>query len=411
MGKGKIYYGWYVVAAACAVVAVTMGIITNCFSQFIKPVCADMGFTRQQMSMNQTMLSVVQMVMAMMWGWLSKRINLHKWMCAAAILVPFFYFSYSYARNIYMFYGITLLLSISYCIISMMVFTYIVGNWFVKNRGVAIGMASMGSGIGAMIMNTVISQMIIAWGWRFTYKAVAVLMFLVVVPCIFLVIREKPSDKGLEPYGADEVSAQGKSKGGVPFEGVTMAEAAKMPVFWAVALTSVGLVMSISVFYQTLAPHLSDNGYSVTFAAVMTSVSMGALAVGKVMLGRMFDRLGTRKAAVIACICTLIGIIGMIYCKATVSLFAIIFGVGLGCSFGAICMPIITQNVFGMKDYNSIYGKLSAATGLGGAFAPIISGRTYDIYGSYVPIYAVAAAITMAGIIILAVALPKKDKG
>ena len=141
MGKGKIYYGWYVVAAACAVVAVTMGIITNCFSQFIKPVCADMGFTRQQMSMNQTMLSVVQMVMAMMWGWLSKRINLHKWMCAAAILVPFFYFSYSYARNIYMFYGITLLLSISYCIISMMVFTYIVGNWFVKNRGVAIGMA------------------------------------------------------------------------------------------------------------------------------------------------------------------------------------------------------------------------------------------------------------------------------
>ena len=138
---------------------------------------------------------------------------------------------------------------------------------------------------------------------------------------------------------------------------------------------------------------------------------MGALAVGKVMLGRMFDRLGTRKAAVIACICTLIGIIGMIYCKATVSLFAIIFGVGLGCSFGAICMPIITQNVFGMKDYNSIYGKLSAATGLGGAFAPIISGRTYDIYGSYVPIYAVAAAITVAGIIILAVALPKKDKG
>ena len=72
-------------------------------------------------------------------------------------------------------------------------------------------------------------------------------------------------------------------------------------------------------------------------------------------------------------------------------------------------MPIITQNVFGMKDYNSIYGKLSAATGLGGAFAPIISGRVYDTFGSYVPAYAVCAGITLAGIIVLTFALPKKD--
>ena len=368
--KGKFFYGWYVVAAGCAVVAMTMGIMTNCFGQFIKPVCADMGFSRQAMSVNQTIMSVVQMLMALMWGSISKKIKLHRWMCASALLTPAFYFCYSFASNIYMFYAVTILTSLSYCLISMMVFTYIVGNWFVKDRGVAIGMCSMGSGIGAMVMNTVISQMIINWGWRHTYQVLGVMIFVVIVPCVFFVIREKPSDKGLVPYGFGEhLACDGDQK--KPFEGYTFAEVRKMKSFWAIALTSIGMVMSIGIFYQTLSPHLSDNGYSVTFAAVMASISMGALAVGKVILGKLFD--------------------------------------GLGCSFGAICMPIITQNVFGMKDYNSIYGKLSAATGLGGAFAPIISGRVYDTFGSYVPAYIVCAGMVFAGIFVLMIALPKKD--
>ena len=70
-------------------------------------------------------------------------------------------------------------------------------------------------------------------------------------------------------------------------------------------------------------------------------------------------------------------------------------------------MPIITQNLFGMKDYNSIYSKLTAATGLGSALAPVISGRTYDTFGTYVPAYIGAAAVTLISIIVLLVFMPK----
>ena len=130
----------------------------------------------------------------------------------------------------------------------------------------------------------------------------------------------------------------------------------RMPVFWDLAFCSVGIVMCISILSPTLSPHLNDNGYSVTFAAMMASISMGALAVGKLILGKLFDRLGVRKAAVIACSCTFIGLIGMIFCRHTIALAAIVLGIGLGCSFGAVCMPIITQTLFGMKSFNSIYG-------------------------------------------------------
>jgi MFS family permease len=168
------------------------------------------------------------------------------------------------------------------------------------------------------------------------------------------------------------------------------------------------MVMAIMSFYPTLAPHLSDCGYSVTFAALMTSISMGALAIGKVTLGRMFDKLGNRKAVTIACACTLAGTIAMIFCTSPIALAFIVLGVGLGCSFGAVCMPIIVQNIFGMKDYNSIYSKLTVATNLGSALAPVITGRTYDVCGSYVPAYIGVAVLTVISIVILRIYLPKE---
>ena len=404
--KKQIYYGWYVVAAGCVSIAMTTGIVNNCFSQFIKPVCADMGITRQDMSMIQTVFSIASMLFAMVWGSLSKKINLHRWMCICAVVMPIVYGCYGLMQDIRIGYLISVILTPFFFIVSMTVFTYIIGNWFVKNRGLAIGLASMGSGIGGMIMNTVTSQLIIHHGWRMTYFILAIVMFVSMAPPVFLIVREKPSDKGLEPYGADDGNNAGNPSAFMT-EGRTFAEALHMPAFWALAFCSVSMVMAICVFYQSVAPHLNDCSYSVTFAALLTSVTMGALAIGKVSLGRMFDKLGVRKAVTIACSCTFIGLIGMIFCKHAIALGAIVLGVGLGCSFGAVCMPIITQNLFGMKDYNSIYSKLTAATGLGSALAPVISGRTYDTFGTYVPAYIGAAAVTLISIIVLLVFMPK----
>jgi len=408
MKKKNVFYGWYVVAAGCVVMSMTMGIISNCFGQFIKPVCADLGFTRQQMSMNQTILSVVSMVFALYLGRIIRKVNLHRFMCFSAALTPALYFCYSFCSTVTQFYAVSVVMSIIYCFVSMMVFTYIVGNWFAKSRGVAIGLMSMGSGLGAMLMNTVIARMILAWGWRTAYQATAVLMFVTVAPSVWFIVREKPESKGLMPYGYDETPAGGAVKAPA-YDGYMLSEVIHTKLFWSVFATSVAMVFSIGAFYQTLSPHLSDSGYSVTFAAVMASICMGALAGGKVLLGRLFDRLGTRRAVTLACTCTFIGIMGMIFCRQAPALAAIVLGVGLGSAFGAICLPIICQNVFGMKDYASIYGKLTAATSLGGAFSPIVSGRVYDVTGSYVPIYAVAAVLVVISIFVLRAVLPKQD--
>ena len=406
--REKIHYSWYVVFALCMVIAMTTGVFSNSYGQFIKPVCAGLGITRQQMSVNQTIMAVTSFCFALGWGKISKTVNVNRGMCISALIMPIAVFCYSFAPNLYVYYGITVVFSLSNCFISLMVFSYILGNWFEKNRGTAIGLASMGSGIGGMVMNSFLNYLIITFDWRIMYQILGAMMFVIIVPAIWFVVREKPSDKGKLPYGHDE-PAVGDDKPVQKFEGVTLGEAVHLPAFWVVGLVSTVIIMMTSIFTQTLSPHLSDNGYTETFAAAVASVSMAALAFGKVLLGRMFDKFGTRITMTIAYCCVFCGIIGMVFCRSWLSIAGIILGTGLGCSFGAVCLPIVIQKIFGMKDYNSIYGKLNAAVSLGGAFAPMISGWVYDTQGTYTPVYVVAAVLIVIGATLMWNVLPKQD--
>ena len=411
--KKKIFYGWYVAVTGCLVMAMTVGLTNNSFGQFVKPVCEDMGFTRQQMSLNATILSLVSLGFALIWGTLSKKIRLHRWMCVSAVLLPVLFFSYSFANSPLAFYGISVAMGLSYCFVSMMIFTTISGNWFEKHRGMAIGITSMGSGIGGMVMNPLAGSLIQSVGWRSTYQLLAVAMAVLIIPAIWFVVREKPADKGLLPYGSEEKKSSAPAAAGTASEasGISCGEAVKKSVFWILATVTILMVITTSSFSPTLPPHLSDNGYSVDFAALLASLSMGALAVGKVILGRLFDQLGVRKASVIACIFTLAAALGMVFCTQKISLAAIVLGIGLGGSFGAICVPIILRALFGSKDFDSIYGKLFAAIGLGSAVSPVISGRVYDLLGSYVPFFLVAATGIAVSIAVLWKVLPKEEKG
>ncbi len=411
MERRKIFYGWYVVAAGCVASAMTTGVISNCFSLFVKPVCADMGISRQAMSMTQTIYFLVMMGFAMVWGWLSSRINLHRWMCISAAVSSILFGCFGLMQDIRVGYAIMLVLTPFVYIVSMNIFNYIIGNWFVKKRGLAVGLNSMGSGIGPMLLSPFISEVIVQYGWRVAYFILAVIMLICMLPAMVFVVRIRPEDKGLEPYGLDEIddAGSGANAAVIMDEGYTYQEAVRMPAFWAILFCSISLALTSMAFYPTLTPHLSDCGYTVQFAALMSSIVMGALAVGKVALGWMFDKFGNWKTVMIANTCTLAGVIAMMFCEHMIALVVIVIGVGLGCCFGPICVPILMQNLFGMKEYNAIYSKVVAAMGLGGAIAPTITGWTYDTYGTYMPAYVGTAILTVISIVVLARTLPRES--
>ena len=153
--------------------------------------------------------------------------------------------------------------------------------------------------------------------------------------------------------------------------------------------------MSVNTLMLNISPHLTDIGYSTKFSANIVAMCMGSLAIFKVVLGQLYDKLGISKATIISSLATLFGLIALVFADFYIVLPILIVCVGLGGSAGTMSNPIIAQNMFGRRDYSAIYGFLTAVSSIGGIIGPIINGYVFDMKGSYN-----IAFITM-GIVIL----------
>lgn len=403
--KGGIFYGWIIAILGMLVMATASGVTSSCFSQFIKPVCADLGFSRQAMSTNQTLMMAGSIFFSFFWGKIANRIPVKKAMVLATIVCFIVYFSFSLVSSIWLFYIFSLIISICNSLLSTLPFSMILSNWFYDKKGTAMGLCFMGSGFGGMVLNPLLGKWLTLYSWRTCYQILAVIMVVIAVPCVLL-IRIRPEDKGLLPLGYEKGRQEKKIVGG---DGVTLAEAKKMPKFWLLALCCAFITMSLASIGSCLSPHFTDNGYSSTFAANALAVGMGVTALGKFCLGKAFDKFGARKAAAGSLLFSLVGIAGMILCKTPFGIYMAV--IGLACNgYGMVANPNIIQAVFGKKDQSAILGFLSAFNSIGGSLSPIINGAVFDRTGSYTPAFFIWFCLVTFVIITFITVIPSEKK-
>ena len=263
MKNSRIFYGWFIVAAGMLIISAAIGLVSNSFSIFIVPVGEELGFTRSQMSANQTILATGMIVVSFLWGAIIRRFRLKNLMAISAFATCACYFLYSLATKLWMFYAISALLSLSTALLSWMPFSTIIANWFNKKGGFALGLTFMGSGIGGMIFNALGGYLISTVGWRSTIMIYSVILIFAIIPAVLLVVKVKPSDMGLAPFGGELVSAE---KGEV-LPGMTMAEARRTGTFYIIALCIVLIGICLNSLNTIMNPHLQAMGYSPIFSA------------------------------------------------------------------------------------------------------------------------------------------------
>jgi len=406
--KQKLFYGWVIVFAGILIMATVIGIGWNCFGQFIKPVCADMGFSRQAMSTNMTLLSFSQMFVNFSWGYILKHFSLKKIMRVGAIVFPTAYFCYSFATQLWMFYICSIVVGVTMSMLTTLAFSVILSNWFYEKRGTAIGVAFMGTGVGGMLFNPMAASMIQSMGWRNTYRVLAVIIFACAFISVYFLIRIRPEEMGLKALGYEKAHMAGAPD--IDESGESFSVLIKTHRFRLVGLCVCMSTTAIGCMTQCMSPHLSDSGYSTGTAAFMVSFCMAALAVGKISLGVIYDKLGTRRSTVLSVFCGMLGLVGMILCRNKLVLPLIVLGQCLGSSFGTVGVPIITQNLFGRKDYSTNFGVISACSSVGGALSPMINGAVYDHMGSYNPAFTVWACLLVLAAAIFWIILPKGEE-
>jgi len=387
-GTGRIFYGWYIVAACWVVNFVVFGISVNTFTVYVKPIQADLGWSRGEISLAISLAAVAMGMGAPFIGRLIDRIGARLAMATGAAVIGVCFILISRAQSLPYFYAVFAVSGIGQGAATIIPVSLVISNWFSATRGRALGIAMTGTGLGAMVMVPVSTWIVTHWGWRTSY-AIMGCIILLMVPLNLLFIRTRPSDMGLLPDGGLATPEEPASA-----EGMSVPEAVRTQAFWMIGAMMVlaGLVaMGVGVH---LMPYLTDIGHAESRASLIIAVISGMTFLGKISLGFIADRWGVRPAVALAFSLILAGIALLMGAGAlpVAVAFAIVYGLGIGAPL--VVNPALTAERLGLKHFGAVFGILTLFNTAGVALGAVLTGFIYDAAGSYIPALLLFIALT-----------------
>jgi len=273
-------------------------------------------------------------------------------------------------------------------------------NWFSRKRGLAIGLAFAGVGIGSVTVLPWVQVMIERTGWRTACTAVGILVLVVLVP-INLLLRKRPQDMGLLPDG-DQALAAVKPVSNVVdpvWASIdwTLARAMRTSRFWWLALGLFGGLYSWYAVQVHQTKYLLDIGFTPGVAAwALGMVSLFGVP-GQIFLGHLSDRIGREWIWTVSgvgfsiCFASLIALefvpsIALVY---VMVISQGLLGYGVTSIMGAVVAEIFQGDHFG-----SIFGTLMLAALAGGAAGPLVTGMLHDHFGTYTVAFSLGIVVS-----------------
>lgn len=371
----------------------------SCMGIYLKPVSESFGITRTQFSLTTTIGSVAMMISAIIAGKLVGKINIKVSMTAGIIMSAMSMMIYSVADSINVFYFAAILMGTAVSFTCNMPISVLINEWFADGKsGTALGIAFVGSGAGAMVLNPLYSYIIETYGWRISFRVAALCVVLLVIP-ILLFVKEKGLD-------TDERISVIKTD-----NRISLSDVMKLPAMWCIFVGFVLISLANMAVLNHGVPYMTDNGVDAVKAASFISMGSAALIIGKIVLGRMIDRFGIYKATVFGTIMMLICILSMWMTGivGNTAIVGFIIGYGLGAGVATVSMPGVISHMFGNCDFGAIMGFFCTTGGIGGILQIFIS-MVYDKTGNYNIAWIVVSAIAAVTILLFVFMLKPQYK-
>jgi MFS family permease len=288
--------------------------------------------------------------------------------------------------GLYLSYGI--LCGFGNACMGTVVSTASIGKWFIRRRGLAMGLATMGIGVGTMVMSPVAGYIVSAYDWRagFIFLGSVIVVVGVAVSQVFMG-KTTPEASGLLPDG--EPADPGGTRGdAAPHEGQ---HPSLRPVltdsrFWLLAICNGVATASLMMTFVHQVAYAVGNNIGKLEAAASLGVVGLVSSLGKVFFGWLCDRIRDAKyAAALGFFFMAVGTLLLIGADRAIILYLYAVWYGFGYGSMAPLMPYLVSDRFGRHVLGSAYGLLILfVAGIGGSIGPVVGGLIYDRTGSYV---------------------------
>ncbi len=399
----KFHYAWLILIACCMMQGAGLGLISNCSGVFYSPVCDDMGFEMGKFTMFRTLFTMSQALMLPYVAKLFRKHDVRVLVSAAAVIMGGVSILQSTFTELWQFYLFGMIQGCAAAFIGVTPAPILLGNWFYKNTGTAVGISSAFSGLVGMIGSSALGYLIPAYGWRAGYTIMGVASMVLILPFSLFVLRYKPEDKGMLPYGADENYVAKTAGAGAAAKKEKFSDFAKQPIFY-ISLTAYACAI-ISSYLNGFLPSCGlEAGLPMATAALLTSLALCGNMTTKLFLGKFCDSFGVIKVFIISILIAIAGHL-MILMGAPVSMMAgsLLFGITMPLS--TVLMPLFCRLFWKGDTYASAYSYVSMFGMLISAPFNTLFGTMYDMTGNYN--LTIISSTLFVGVVLVMVILPK----
>ncbi|MBI2885838.1 MAG: MFS transporter [Chloroflexi bacterium] len=393
----RVFYGWWVVAAAMGVLVYGGGVYFYGFGVFFRPIREELGWSRAETSLAFSLSSLEGGLEGPVIGALVDRVGARRLMLLGVVLTGLGFLFLSGVDSLAMFYLVYILfLATGSNTANGLPPTAAVANWFVRRRSLAFGILSTGFSFGGAIMVPLLGWLIATYGWRTTALVVGVGMWLIGIP-LCLVIRQRPEEKGLLPDGDPPPNSPDPQRrealsGGADYHHLpvgaaseaefTLREALRTRTWWFLALAFMLRNFALSSIVVHQVTLLVDRGFDFQEASNLLGLVALVGVPGRLIFGYLGDRFPKSLLLVVGLLMQAVGLLCLLvaYQPWQVLVYALLFGFAWG------CVPVfmaMRAEYFGLRHFGTIGGFMQMVITAGSMTGPWFAGWIYDVTQSY----------------------------
>ncbi|MDY6944213.1 MAG: MFS transporter [Pseudomonadota bacterium] len=404
MTEQKIFLRGWVTVVVCLLGISTGPAAFGLASLFLLggPIGAEFGWSRTAISAAVSVMMLCTAISLPFMGRLVDRVGVKKVLVPSIILFGLCFLAASMIDAYWQFIALYVAMGTIAVGTNSVPYMRVLTAWFDRRRGLAIGIAGSGTGLGFGYVPLVTEQLVSHFGWRGGYFGLGLIMLLFTLPMVLLLLHEKPQSLGLHPDGAasDAVAAHPVASGD------SLSEAMGRRDFWTLITIFSGLAFVLYGLIPHMVPMLQDRGVPLSQASWLASAFGWSAFGGRLLIGFLIDRHDARR---IAFVFFSLSAVGLALLSAPMPVWAFsVAAIMLGLSLGAEVdmLAYLTSRYFGLKNFAQIFGAMFSAVMVAMSLSPLAFGAVYDYTGSYRSILALGVPLCVLAIVLVLMLRP-----
>jgi len=380
-GRRQVFYGWWLLAASVAAMALGSGVSFWAFGLYIEPLEQEFGWSRAEVSLGFSAALLVSGISGPLVGrWVDVR-GPRSAIIVGATLTALSFLLLATTSSLWQWYVYSAINAVFRQLMFFIPFMALISRWFDRKRGIATSILGTGFSLGGFVVVPWVRLAIDELGWQRSFVVSGAAVALVFLPIALLVVRNSPAEGGLLPDG--ELRVEGVPER-APEAGMTLREALRTPTFWVLACGFMTFFFGMFGWLVHQVPFYESVGISRGMAATIVSGAAGAGIVTRLVAGSLADRTTRFEVVVMALAAVLV--LAMVTLSISTSPAAIVLFVGLwiiGTAGGPMMEALILTRAFGVTHFATILGAVVVVETVGQILSPTITGAIYDATGQY----------------------------